>query len=351
MKLIKQNIDCFPNAEISKTEQLINDYLIMNNEFTFAYKNLLLEWNSVFSVDKSLITYITNIVLDMIQNNICNKQITLKSFIPFTTNSVILSFLNKITDKITIDLILDNYLNSAGQFEVYDARLKTTYQYSEFLQQHINEYELTIKNSDEIFYKIISDILSNNCEHLCKIKINPSKLTVESSDLSKYTLEETIEHELQHLYIFLTAIEKENNRIATWYSKNSLGIRNGQIDAKIKYILDEDEFITLFGTYNNYLIRLFKNICKKPSYTDKLLFIKTFLNFVFNKNISETNKFKYIFLNEQTLLHDVIEFYQIIYQDEKFEYDENIEQVLPKMKKSKFKQLLIWTLKNFDINI
>jgi hypothetical protein len=48
MKLIKQNIDCFPNVEISKTEQLINDYLIMNNEFTFAYKNLLLEWNSVF---------------------------------------------------------------------------------------------------------------------------------------------------------------------------------------------------------------------------------------------------------------------------------------------------------------
>jgi hypothetical protein len=81
------------------------------------------------------------------------------------------------------------------------------------------------------------------------------------------------------------------------------------------------------------------------------LFIKTFLNFVFNKNIPETNKFKYIFLNEQTLLKDVIEFYQIIYQDEKFEYDENIEQVLPKMKKSKFKQLLIWTLKNFDVNI
>ena len=46
--------------------------------------------------------------------------------------------------------------------------------------------------------------------------------------------------QFQHLYIFLTAIEKENNRIATWYSKNSLGIRNGQINAKIKYILDEE---------------------------------------------------------------------------------------------------------------
>lgn len=71
------------------------------------------------------------------------------------------------------------------------------------------------------------------------IKINYNALTTDNNDTDKPTLDEVIEHECQHLCIFLLSIAKTCSYIGTHFSNNIN-------KAAFKYELKESEFITLF---------------------------------------------------------------------------------------------------------
>lgn len=212
------------------------------------------------------------------------------------------------------------------------------------------EIEIKLKDirySDQLFKQLLKNIYDDNVSLLCSITINPMCITLDDNDLTKYTLEEVVEHETQHLYTFLLNLSKEINLINIWYSNNFIGFKNGKINKTLQYYLDEDEFVTLFGTYCNLLIRILKGVIQNPTKQDILNFIKCLLDLIFDKKTN--SQFKYA-IQSNPKFENIKQFYLTIYQDQNFIFDKNIDKILPKIKKLKWKQLLIWTYKNIIEN-
>ena len=114
---------------------------------------------------------------------------------------------------------------------------------------------------------------------------------------------------------------------------------------KVLFSFDFDSIIVAKTTVNSYipLAIEFTNDFEKKSIYD-----------VLKKNDYEIP----YFINGDVFFIDWIGSYFLMGEKMKLHKDyrtticnKNIDKILSKMKKSKFKQLLIWTLKNFDINI
>lgn len=319
----------------------------INRKFDDIYLNIVNEENTVFPPDKELKQYIYSIFLANIKNNNICIKIPLIDLKDKTFNIYIQKFLERISNKIYFNCIIDTTLNTEGMFNVDAVFVKQLKLMSSIIKKEIESKLRDIRYSDQLFKNLLKNIYDDNVSLLCSITINPMYITLDDNDLTKYTLEEVVEHETQHLYTFLLNLSKEINLINVWYSNNFIGFRDGKIDQTLQYYLDEDEFITLFGTYCNLLIRILKDAIQKPTKQDILNFIKCLLNLIFDK---ETNsQFKYV-IQSNPKFENIKQFYLTIYQDQNFIFDKNIDNILPKIKKSKWKQLLIWTYKNIVEN-
>lgn len=319
----------------------------LNRVFDDIYLNIVNEENTVFPLDKDLKQYIYSVFLTNIKNNNICIKIPLRDLKDKISNIYIQKFLERISNKIYFNCIIDTALNTERMFNVDAEFVKQLKLMFSIIKKEIELKLKDIRYSEQLFNQLLKNIYDNKVSLLCSITINPTFITLDNNNLNNYTLEEVVEHETQHLYTFLLNLSKEINLINIWYSNNFIGFKDGKIDKTLQYYLDEDEFVTLFGTYCNLLIRILKNVIQNPTKQDILEFIKCLLDLIFDK---ETNsQFKYI-IQSNKQFEKIKQFYLAIYQDQNFIFDKNIDKILPKIKKSKWKQLLIWTYKNIVEN-
>ena len=180
-----------------------------------------------------------------------------------------------------------------------------------------------------------------------QIKIYYNALTMDSENVDMPTLDEAIEHECQHLCIFLLSLAKTY----IWFG---LHFSNDVEKSAMKYELKEGEFIALCGSYCNMLLRIYDKIDKPKSSVD---FIKALLDLSI-KDESRQNK-KYVdALQSSAMFPRIKEFYRSIYKDGNLSFSERRYEngklkYVPALKfnNGKFQKLVKWTLRNFEKNL
>ena len=194
-----------------------------------------------------------------------------------------------------------------------------------------------LKQNIQRFKKNITDV-----QELAKLVIYPNACTLDKNNLDLPTLEEAVEHEVQHLCIFLLSIAKT----CVWFGKHF-----SNVNWTVQYELSEHEFITLLGSYSNILIRIYKSMFgnNKSNLND---FIYCLLNLSLfdkddNSNFSKTLKQSKIFPN-------IKKFLKSIYDDKTFviknqNTNEQYTQIYENKKKVKL--MFKWFYKNLSEGI
>lgn len=180
-----------------------------------------------------------------------------------------------------------------------------------------------------------------------QIKIYYNALTMDSENVDMPTLDEAIEHECQHLCIFLLSLAKT----CIWFG---LHFSNDVEKSAMKYELKEGEFIALCGSYCNLLLRIYDKIDKPKSSVD---FIEALLDLSI-KDESRQNK-KYVnALQSSAMFPRIRDFYRSIYKDGNLSFSERRYEngkfkYVPALKfnNDKFQKLVKWTLRNFEKNL
>lgn len=170
------------------------------------------------------------------------------------------------------------------------------------------------KNLEDIkdFYARKQKAIETFKENLSSIKsfgtivICPAECTTDDNNLDMPTLDEAIEHECQHLCIFLMSIAKTCIYFGLHFS-------NAVYKKTLKYQLRETEFITLFGSYSNILKRIYKQM---PEPKDKMTFIKTAINLAISNNDNVDEKCKEALLKSMQWTR-IADFYRAIFEDSK----------------------------------
>ena len=142
---------------------------------------------------------------------------------------------------------------------------------------------------------------------------------------NQYDIIDVVEHELQHFIFLLCTISRTNIMYGLHFSNN-----------KNTYNLNEDEFITLLGSYNNYLIKHFSNHFN-ININNVKLYLNNLLQFFKTNNCDL--KYLNLFKSDDIINKDIKSFYLEIYSDERF------------TKINKWKLLLKWTYLNFCKNL
>lgn len=180
-----------------------------------------------------------------------------------------------------------------------------------------------------------------------QIKIYYNALTMDSENVDMPTFDEAIEHECQHLCIFLLSLAKTY----IWFG---LHFSNDVEKSVMKYELKEGEFIALCGSYCNLLLRIYDKIDKPKSSVN---FIKALLDLSI-KNESKQDE-KYVnALQSSAMFSKIREFYRSIYKDGDLSFSERRYEngqfkYVPALKfnNKKFQKLVKWTLRNFEKNL
>lgn len=179
-------------------------------------------------------------------------------------------------------------------------------------------------------------------QELAKLVIYPNACTLNKNNLDLPTLEEAVEHEVQHLCIFLLSIAKT----CVWFGKHF-----SNVNWTVQYELSEHEFITLLGSYSNILIRIYKSI----SGNDKSRlneFIHCLLDLsLFNKD--DNSNFSEI-LKQSKMFPNIKKFLKSIYDDKTFVIkNQNTEEPYTQIyeNKKKVKLLYKWIFKNLEEGI
>ena len=179
-------------------------------------------------------------------------------------------------------------------------------------------------------------------QELAKLVIYPNACTLNKNNLDLPTLEEAVEHEVQHLCIFLLSIAKT----CVWFGKHF-----SNVNWTVQYELSEHEFITLLGSYSNILIRIYKSMFGNDK--SKLNeFIHCLLNLSLfdkdnNSNFSEM-------LKQSKMFSNIKKFLKSIYDDKTFVIkNQNTEEQYTQIyeNKKKIKLMFKWLYKNLEEGI
>ena len=180
-----------------------------------------------------------------------------------------------------------------------------------------------------------------------QIKIYYNSLTMDKEDVDMPLLDEAIEHECQHFCIFLLSLAKTY----IWFG---LHFSNDVEKSAMKYELKESEFITLFGSYCNILLRIYDKIEEPKSHID---FIKALLDLSIKGESSQDEKYSAA-LNSSAMFPRIKEFYRSIYKDGNLcfserRYENGKLKYVPALKfnENKFNKLINWTMNNFEKNL
>lgn len=330
--------------------------------------NLIFEDNYFLKVPQQIFTMVEKTILSLIKNNDFDtyKEIFIKDLIYELSeekyyNELVKLFKNssnKILIKISKNFLKINSNSIKGSFTVHGWFGINTNEFSlnhinvlsdiqspqirKLIKEKINDkidakkkHYKDIQRNLEIFKKDISKI-----EHLAKLEIFPEACTLNENDLDKPTLHEAIEHEVQHLCIFLLSVAKTYAYFGKHFSN---------VNWTCQYQLSEHEFITLLGSYTNILIRIFKSVNSNKENLN--IFIHTCLEaFLKDTNIYDNN-YKKVLLSSK-MFNDIKKFYQDIFNDRRFVLNVNNEQITEIYEnKKKFKLLLKWTYKNLYKNL
>ena len=115
----------------------------------------------------------------------------------------------------------------------------------------------------------------------------------------------------------------------------------------MKYELREAEFITLFGSYCNILIRIFNRI-PNPKRAEE--FIKAVVELSINGS-SQQDKRYIEALKASAQFERIANFYKAIYKDSNAYIASASDDKLFSFRNDKFNKLIKWTLKNFSRNL
>lgn len=355
-------------------KEYINEYyhdLDFTPQRLKIYQNILLEENQFLKNPQSIFQHIYQQVLNLYQNKQYETEITI--YIKDLINNALydnlkesikplyqqLQFLfknsnNYLTLKISkTKCFINNDILNKGLFQInsWFGQFNCDFKHIQILndlqfpnikkiiKQQINDqldkkqikYDI-LQHNIEIFKQDI-----NNCLNICQITIYPDNCTLDDTNIDLPTLEEVVEHECQHLCIFLLSIAKTYIYFGKHFSN---------VNWTSQYELNENEFITLLGSYSNILIRIFK---KYQIPKDQLnTYIHTCIALFLDKPIPSLG-IQYIEYIKNSKMYDKIkQFYQQIYKDKIFVIkDENQNPITPIYNNNKkFKLLLNWTYKN-----
>jgi hypothetical protein len=314
--------------------------------FNQIYQDLICETNYVLPIPQTLFSYLKTKILNMETMNI---SISFSELFEHNCFSDWTEY-----NKKYLDIIKPNLLGNIN-IELIDINMRGMFIPSaefgrlNFSSTELNNKSVSILNSDSPYIKAIKQHLNNRYKdleedkrllqeinkHLSTIKIFGTfvfskQILNQNTSLHRFTFDEILEHECQHFCNLLIAIAKTNQ----YYSRHFDKLFNPDD----KYNLDEDEFITLLGSYTNYLVRVYFNHKK----TDLNTFVHCLLDYVFspNKQTQYLDIFKRL-----PLMEEVKTFYLDIWKSEQF------QNVGKRYSKDKFNTLLKWTYKNLKENI
>ena len=355
-----------------------NETLLVENikEIYFAANNILYETNEILPCPKKLFQIVKNEFIKLIQNkNYSSVKINLKDALTdeFFLNqedknlTKTLFQLFKNHDKAFFNIKIEGnenfYFDKKGEFqlpkEFTENLMETSYLHysyprikplllnNDFLNKFVNDYKTDIKYLKSMYDKqqIALELFRKNILNINEfgtIVIYPWNCTEDDKNINLPTLDEVIEHECQHLCIFLLSLAKTCIYIGIHFSNNIK-------ESTFSYQLKEKEFITLTGSYCNILIRIFKSIPEPKTINE---FIKTVLDLSLFERTNQDKKYIDALTVSQQFSR-IREFYKKIYIDSKFGlYEKCSKKPCTKIiHNNKFKTLLKWTLKNFQNNL
>ena len=366
-------------------EQIMQDQFLFIEDINKLYlsaNNILYETNTILPCPKQIFDIVKSKVLKLIKHNdyqpikINLKHVLSDAFIKNQDDKNLISTLYKLFENhdsayfnVKITGSKDVYYDKKGEYELPPGFIENLIDYStlhysypkiktldvndEMLNKFVKNYKNDItllKSMYDKQQKAIECFKRNilNFNDFGTIVIYPWNCTQDDANVDLPTLDEVIEHECQHLCIFLLSLAKTCIYFGLHFSND--------IKSRLfTYQLKESEFITLTGSYNNILLRIYKQIQEPKSVN---AFIKTVLDLsIFGKT---TNDEKYInALNSSQQFSRIKEFFKTIYTDSKFglyerKFDDNkLNKTLKTsiIPNKKFKTLLKWTIKNFERNL
>lgn len=312
------------------------------------YQDIICETNYILQAPPALLTYLKNKILNMKTQTILitfNELFENNCFDDWTTynKNILDSIKNNLHGFIKI-CIVNNKVR--GQFIPSEEFGKLNYAGTE-----LNNKSITLLDSDSEYIKSLKQhinfkfnelqedkqLLLEINKHLSKIKLfgtfyfNSFYITSnDKTNLNEFLFDEILEHECQHFCNLLISIAKTNQYYSRHFDK-SFNINN-------KYNLDEDEFITLFGSYNNWLCRFYSN----NKLSDLNTFVHCLLAFVFKP--SQENIYSTLF-KKYKIMSEIKTFYIDIWKSEQF------QQITEPYSKNKYQTLLKWTYKNLKENL
>jgi hypothetical protein len=333
-------------------------------------ENILYETNSVLPCPVNLVKAVKNIILDLVENNdyspvkLSLQKVLEDTFIKEQEDSNLVKTLYELFnshDNAYVNVQIDGspeFISSLhGRFDlpkVFSEVLRDTdtlhYSYPRIkplainhnLDKFVKRYKEDIKFLKTIYdkqQKAIEIFKTNilNFDDFGTITIYPWNCTQNDENIDLPTLDEVIEHECQHLCIFLLSIAKTCIYVGRHFSNNIQS-------SSLAYPLKESEFITLTGSYCNILTRIFKQI-EEPKNINE--FVKAVIELsIYGKTQQDKKYVKAITRSQQ--FPRISQFYKAIYNDSKFGlYDRISNKNLIKFQpNNKFKILIRWTLKN-----
>lgn len=326
----------------------------MSRIFDQIYRDIITKVNYKVKIPNKLFTFMKDQYLTLYTNGDQYKEFIIKNLINadlFSDWSTYnLKWLNTIRNNLTCKLVIDlSATNTDGLFSpsiefnklpfsslnsnnvsIFSA--DTNYVKGIFnLKDHVKLKNKELKE-DQYLLQIINKRL-NEIDILCVISLNKLLFDPPKQHSHLFNLDEVLEHELQHFCILLIAIAKTN----IYYTKHFDRILNPQN----KYSLDEDEFVILFGSYNNWLIRFYKH----HNYTNLNIFVHDLLGITFH---NKTDSVYYNQLINNSSFEEIRDFFIDIWKSEYFQSD-NLH--IRPYSKNKFKTLLKWTYDNMVKNL
>ena len=197
-----------------------------------------------------------------------------------------------------------------------------------------NKIYKTFEQNIKKFRNEISSI-----ENLAQLTIYPDACTVNENNFDLPTLEEAVEHEVQHLCIFLLSIAKT----CVYFGKHF-----SNVNWTTQYELSEHEFITLLGSYSNILSRIYKSM-----YGNDKTKLNEFLHCLLNLSLHDKDDKSDIskILQQSKMFSNIKKFLKTIYDDKIFVIkDQHTQKQYTSVyeNKKKVKLLFKWLYKNLS---
>lgn len=215
------------------------------------------------------------------------------------------------------------------------------------LNKFKEKYKKSLKELKNRYSKcqiLLKEFKENILDFSCfgAITIFPDNCSKDKDSIEQITINDVVEHESQHCYIFLLELAKTCIFLGRVFSN--------EFENNLSQ-LNEQEFITLFGTYCNVLIRIYKRI---DGFKNLNEFIKVLVDLCINDRTDMDEKYE-MALKSSIQFQNIKNFYKLIYKDSHYVIKTAKEGKTANLvnlgNNDKFSKLISCTLKNFKENL